>query len=92
MALLSDVHEGLLCMPYHRVIDGWLFGSYRFHALHILVGGNAAQTLVEWAAEIRSLSSDNRYNLIHSSHQPIPGAQTVTLCFCVVPINALYVY
>lgn len=81
MVLLSDVHEGSLCMPYHCVIDGRLLGSYRFHALHILVGGNGARARVEPAAEIRWLSSDNRYNLIHFSHQPIPDAQTVTLCF-----------
>lgn len=47
MVLLSGVHEGLLCMPYRGVIDGWLLGSYRFHALHILAGGNGARTLVE---------------------------------------------
>ena len=45
--LLSDVHKSMLCMPYHRVIDGWLFYSYRFYALHILNGGNGAESLVE---------------------------------------------
>lgn len=45
--LLSDVHKSMLCMSYHYVIDGWLFYSYRFYALHILNGGNGAESLVE---------------------------------------------